>query len=531
MGDRPPRKSADPGGPSARTLARVSDVDFETFRLRRFVERLVDLGEVEIHEKPVRLIDLSCLIEATDKATLFKKVGPEEHELVAAVSGSRRRVAAAFGVDVRDTTQEYLRRLETPQPIREVSEAPVHEVVKTGDQIDLTRLPFFLQHQLDGGPYISAAIDYSVDPFIGRRNVGCRRLMLRDERTLTSNLTQPSDLKDIYRRCVEAGRPLQANFVIGSHPLDFLAATLRVPCQDELGLVAAMRGKPLPVVRGVTTDLMVPADAELVIEGYFDSEGWRVLDGPYGEWWGFYGPTHPDPLFHVTALTMRRDVLHQTVLHGTRHLERCDSSGAANVSAEANAWRVLEAAGLHPTAVCHVGASPHGSQLRVALKRDGQNPGQARAAIAALFMIPMVKHVTVVDDDIDVFSDAEVSWAQTTRLRPDRDVVIESGFPGRVGLDHTVDAAGTISKIGFDATVPAGSPEDIEHWRPLPPRVEHREPRCASVREALAAGPKFFVQVMQALGSSDGREIAVELERLRCAGLVDRLPNGEWRLA
>jgi UbiD family decarboxylase len=504
------------------------DLDCEEFRLRRLVERLIALGEVDIHEQPVRLIDLSRLIEATDKATLFKKAGPEQYELVAAVSGSRRRVAAAFGVDARETGQEYLRRLDTPQAVCEVADAPVHQVVQTGDQITLSRLPFFLQHELDGGPYISSAIDYSVDPATGRRNVGCRRLMLRDERTLTSNLTQPSDLRETYRACVAAAQPLPVSFVIGSHPLDFLAATLRLKSEDELSLVARMRGKPLPVVRGVTNDILVPADAELVIEGYFDAEGWRVLDGPYGEWWGFYGPTHPDPLFHVTAIAHRRDVLYQTVLHGTRHLERCDAGGVANVTAEGNAWRVLKAAGLQPTAICHVASGPHGSQLRVALQRNADSPGQAREAIAALFAVPIVKHVTIVDDDIDVYSDAEVSWAQTTRMRPDRDVVIESGFPGRVGLDHTADERGTISKIGFDATVPAGAPDDVEHWRPRPPCIDSQPPRHSSLQDALAAGPKFFVQLMEAFGSGDGREIALELERLRQAGRVDRLPNGEW---
>jgi 2,5-furandicarboxylate decarboxylase 1 len=506
------------------------DFDFEQFRLRRFVERLIDLGEVEIHDEPVRLIDLSAIIEATDKATLFRKAGPEQYELVAAVSASRRRMAAAFAVEVRETSHEYLRRLERPQPIVEVpsAAAPIHQVVLTGEQIDLTRLPFFLQHELDGGPYISSAIDFSSDPLTGKRNVGCRRLMLRDQCTLTSNLTQPSDLKEIYRGCVETGRPLWVTFVIGSHPLDFLSATLRIKSDDEVALVAALRGQPLPVVRGVTTDLLVPADAELTIEGYFDAEGWRVLDGPYGEWWGFYGPTHPDPLFHVTAITMREDVLYQTVVHGTRHLERCDANGAATVSVEANAWRVLKAAGIEPSAVYHVAASPTGSQLRVALKRD--QPGQARAAIAELFTIPIVKHVTVVDDDIDVFSDAEVNWAHTTRLRPDRDVIIESGFRGRVGLDPTIDQDGTISKIGFDATIPIGSPDDVEHWRPLPPVVEQQPARYASVREALQAGPKFFVRIMESLGSGDGREVALELERLRQAGLVDRLHNGEWHV-
>jgi UbiD family decarboxylase len=275
---------------------------------------------------------------------------------------------------------------------------------------------------------------------------------------------------------------------------------------------------------------MVPADAEMTIEGYFDSEGWRILDGPYGEWWGFYGPTHPDPLFHVTAITMRHDVLFQSVLHGTRHLERCDSNGAANVSVEANLWNVLRSVGIEPAAVYHVESGPSGAQVRVALRRG--RPGQARLAIAELFTLPRVKHVTVVDDDVDLFSDAEVNWAQTTRLRPDRDVVIESGFRTRIAsLDHTSNEDGTISKIGFDATAPYDAPDDIEHLRPAPPRLKDQPARYASVREALAAGPKFFIQVMEAVGSIDGRDVALELERLRQAGRVDRLSDGEWHLA
>jgi UbiD family decarboxylase len=508
----------------------MPNIDFNQFRLRRFVDELIDLGEVEVHEEPVRMVDLSGIIEGTDKATLFRRAGPQEYELVAAVSGSRSRVASAFGVPASQVSHEYLRRLDAPQPLVEVSStaAPVHQVVQTDGNIDVTQLPFFLQHELDGGPYISSAIDFSVDPFSGKRNVGCRRLMLRDERTLTSNLTQQSDLRDIYRGCVEAHQPLPVSFVIGTHPLDFLAATLRVKTDDEVDLVARMRAAPLPLVKSITNDLMVPADAELVLEGYFDAEGWRVLDGPYGEWWGFYGPTHPDPLFHVTAITMRRDVLYQTVLHGTRHLERCDSNAVANVTVEANAWQALKTEGIEASSVYHVGSAPTGTQLRVAL-RAGQS-GKAREAIAVLFKMPLVKHVTVVDDDVDVSSDAEVNWAHATRMRPDRDVVIESGFRGRPGLDHTIDEHGTISKIGFDATIPRGAPDDIDHWRPQPPGVEARAARYISVREALAGGPKHFVQLVDGLGSGDGREVALELEQLRRAGQVDRLRDGEWHL-
>ena len=184
-----------------------SKIDLEKFRLRRFVDRLIELGEVEVHEEPVPMIGLSTIIEATPRATLFKNAGPEHFELVAAVSGSRRRVAAAFGSDERGVVHEYMRRMASPQPVVEISsaEAPVHQVIRTGEEIDLTRLPFFLQHELDGGCYISSGIDYSVDPVTGKTNVGCRRMMLRDRNTFRSNLTAPSDLRKMYHACIERG--------------------------------------------------------------------------------------------------------------------------------------------------------------------------------------------------------------------------------------------------------------------------------------------------------------------------------------
>src|SRR3984957_10749861 len=185
----------------------TGDVDLDRFRLRRLVQQLTELGEVELHEEPVALADVSAIIEASDKAVLFRKAGPEQVELVAGVMGSRRRLAIALGVGEGDSVREYERRLASPQKHFEIpsSDAPVHQVVLTGDDIDLTRLPFYLQHDLDGGPYISSAIDFSVDPANGRHNVGCRRMMLRGRKQLTTNLPGPSGLKLPYRGCVEGG--------------------------------------------------------------------------------------------------------------------------------------------------------------------------------------------------------------------------------------------------------------------------------------------------------------------------------------
>src|SRR5262245_1137502 len=190
-------------------------VDLDRFRLRRFVDRLLELGEVETHDEPVALSDISAIIEASPKATLFKNAGPEQFEIVGAVGGSRRRYAAAFGTsDERALAGEFARRMRQPKPAFEVSqgEAPVQQVVLTEDAIDLTRLPFHVQHQYDGAPYISSAIDYTVDPVTARRNVGCRRLMLRSRTTMRSTLTQTSALRAMFLESVARGEHLPVNF-------------------------------------------------------------------------------------------------------------------------------------------------------------------------------------------------------------------------------------------------------------------------------------------------------------------------------
>jgi 2,5-furandicarboxylate decarboxylase 1 len=504
------------------------EIDLEKFRLRNFVRKLTEIGEIEVHDEPVTLADLSAVIESTPKATHFKRVGAEQYEMVAAVSGSRKRLAAALGVGEREIAHEFMRRMGNLQPVVEVSSrhAPVHQLVRTGDDVDLTRLPFHVQHEFDGGPYISSGIDFCADPATGKTNVGCRRLMLRGRRELRSNLTDASDLKNIYLGCLKRSERLPVSFAIGSHPLDYLAATSKVPI-DEFGLVATLRGEPVPMVRGITNGVLAPADAEIIIEGYFDELGYRELEGPYGEFYGFYGPVHIDPVFHATAITMRKDALHQTVLHSGRFLSRTDSGNLASLHTEVAIWRALRAVRIEPAAVYVVPASNGRPHVRVALRQTAA--GQARAAISALFALIQVKHVFVVDDDVDVFSSEEMEWAMASRFRSDRDLVLASGLPGFYA-DPSADAARTVAKIGFDLTRPVGEPDKIENRRAFARRIGHAPPRHQTVRQALESGPMYFAQIMDAMGSSDGREVALALDELREEGILARLDDGEWTL-
>ena len=201
----------------------------------------------------------------------------------------------------------------------------------------------------------------------------------------------------------------------------------------------------------------------------------------------------------------------------------------AALTGEVRVWQVLKAGGFEVEAVRGVPATNGRQHVRVALKRT--TPGQARLAIAALFSIPFVKHAFVVDDDIDIWDDAAVEWAMSTRFRADRDLIVESGFPSMY-MDILAGKDKTMAKAGFDLTLPFDLPKSIETEVPKPPVFAAKPPRYQTVRAALeASGPMRFMAIMEAVGSHDGREIAIALDELREDGVLSRLePNGEWVL-
>ena len=434
--------------------------DFDRFRLRRFVESLPP-DELETVTEPVDLADVAAVLEGNLNAVLFRAVGPERQELVGNVTGSRTRLARAFGVAPNELLAEVLRRLRNKPDIVEVSraEAPAQEVVLTGDDADLTKLPVHLGHGADGGPYISSSIDFVVDPKTGWTNVGVRRLMLRGRRETGIDLVSPSDLRAIYEASAAAGKPLPVSFVVGAHPIDHVAAVMRLPI-DELGLLASLRDAPLPVVKCVTNDIRVPADAEWVLEGYLDARGHVEPEGPYGEFLGYYGAVKRNPVFHLTAITRRRDALFQTSTIGGRALARTDTALLNALRTEAMIWRALETAVREPVAV-HATASSGGMfNLRVALRQ--RVPGEARNAIAACFgALVNVKNVFVVDPDVDIFSDEQMDWALGTRFQPDRDLMVVEGMR-TLPLDPSLVNSRVGAKAGFDLTWPFGSAARIE---------------------------------------------------------------------
>jgi 3-polyprenyl-4-hydroxybenzoate decarboxylase len=182
-------------------------------------------------------------------------------------------------------------------------------------------------------------------------------------------------------------------------------------------------------------------------------------------------------------------------------------------------WRALECAVREPIAVYAPPATGGVYNVRIAIRQ--RVPGEARNAIAAAFgSLANVKNVFVVDPDIDIYSDEQMEWALATRFQPDRDFVVASAFR-TIPLDPSLASHGSLgAKAGYDLTMPIGSQKKLEAEIPEPPHYQGA--RFASVEAALRDGPKFFENLMTALGSGDGREIVLELEALRQQGRLTR---------
>lgn len=502
--------------------------DMEKFRLRRFIEAL---GEDELEHRAGKtpLSEIAAVLEANPRAVLFDSPGGDSVQLCGNVVASRSRIAAAFETTPENLLAEVLKRLRRKGDVVEVdgSVAPVQQVVITGDACDLTALPVHLQHGLDGAPYISASIDFVKDPETGWTNVGVRRLMLRGRRIAGVDVVAPSDLRAIYLAHAKRGERLPIAFAVGTHPIDHVAATMRIPV-DELGLMASLRDEPMAVVKCVTNDLRVPADAEYILEGYLDEHGHVEPEGPYGEFLGYYGGVKRNPLFHLTAITHRRDALFQTATISGSSMATTDTAQLCTLRTEAMIWRALETAVREVKAV-YVGPATGGMfNVRVAMQQ--RVPGEARNAIAAVFSsLANVKHVFVVDPDIDIFSDAQMEWALATRFQADRDLVVQSGMRA-MPLDPSLDGAGFGAKAGFDLTLPLlkpGATRSMEHRVPAPPVFDGA--RFDSLEAALDHGPKLFAELMSATGTTDGREIVRWLEDTSSTRAITRDAEGRYQ--
>jgi 2,5-furandicarboxylate decarboxylase 1 len=395
-------------------------------------------------------------------ALLFNRVEAFAAPVLSNVFASRKRIARILGLQEEDLVSQWpvvaSRRVKPALS----SDAPVKEVIKTGSDINLWEYPIPVHFETDAGRYISGGIVIAKDPDSGVGNLNFTRLQVKGPAIMGASLHSRGDLWNFQRRQEANHKALEVAVAIGVHPAIFIAAATQLPIdEDELELAGGLIGEAVPVVPAETVDLMVPANAEMVLEGYIEADA-REDEGPFNEYTGYATHRSTRHILHVTAISHRRDMIFQDVVPG-------NSSEHLNLSKTSRVPRVFEAVKRTFSNAVAINYPFSGTHFHCYLSMHDPLPGQARQAMLLLFGLDMyLKLVIVVNDDVDVFNEQEVLWALATRFQADRDLFTVEGVSCNL-LDPSA-REGIATKLGLDATRPAdfsavkmSLPENVLH--------------------------------------------------------------------
>lgn len=354
---------------------------------------------------------------------LLNRLEGREGRLVANLFGSRELMARSIAA----TPDTFLTVLggALDHPVRaenlpDGASAPVHEVIWEGADADLSRLPIPRHFEQDAGAYITAGMIAARDPDTGMGNLAYVRLQVKGPRRMGASLHSRQHTWDYLRRAEMRGQDLPVAIVIGAHPAVMLAGAAKMGIgDDEYDLAGALLGQPLQVVPGCTVDVMVPANAEIVIEGKLLANV-RETEGPFGEYTGYVTGRSTHNVVEVTAITMRRDAIFVDVIPGNS-AEHLILGRAAK-----EAWVHKRMAEALPFFVSfHYPSS--GTHFHCFVRIDKSAEGQAQQAAQLLVGLDhYVKLVVVVDRDVDPSDEAAVMWAMATRMQADRDLTVLS---------------------------------------------------------------------------------------------------------
>jgi UbiD family decarboxylase len=382
---------------------------------------------------------------------------PSSFPLLSNLFASRRRCALALGMEPEDEglalSLEYARREELLRPPVAIAcgEAPVKEIVKRGDEADLYKLPVVRHHAMDPAPYLDMT-PVMKDPDGGFYNVAFLRTMVKGHRRLGLHMS-PRHNWQIHRKNEERKRPTPVAIVVGHHPAFYLGALNVSPFGvDDYARIGAIMNAPLRLTPSETwgEEFMVPADAEMIIEGQVLADT-KEAEGPFGEFTGYYGPQRLRNIIEVTAITHRRDAIVQHTFVGHR-----DVWVLGGIPKEGSLFNLIR--GVVPTTkAVHFpisGCCRFHCYISIDKKVDGETK---QAALAALGGCDFVKHVVVADADIDIYNEEEVLWAVATRVQSDQDVDIIKNVKGNT-LDPSQTDDIMTAKMIIDATRPLQRP-------------------------------------------------------------------------
>jgi 2,5-furandicarboxylate decarboxylase 1 len=433
----------------------VSNYGVLDTRFRSSLDRMAEKGRLQAYTAPVDpYLEAAGIMKKLDggPALLFSAVNGHAMPVIGNLLSCQANCEAAFGIDFRGIRDFIGRALGEPKPPVLVEKAPAQQHVHTKD-IDLGRMLPALQHTAaDSGRFVTAGIVIVKDPDTGTYNASYHRLQLVGPNRTAVKLDFGRHLRLAWERAKRQGVPLPVVVCIGSDlALHYTAATMgsQMPEHaDELAVAGGLCGRPLPVAKAVSQDLIVPAESEIVLEGRILTDD-TVLEGPFGEFVGYLAPADQAPVFEVTAVTHRdRPIYHAINGYGRETIM------LRKYVLEASLLKVLQSAVPIVTDAEMTAGGLHRFHAVVQVKKTTpQHDGLQRNAIMASFgALKDLDMVIVVDDDIDIRDPLDVEYALATRMEASRDIIT---MPGARGHEYVrVSQGGIRTKLGMDATVP-----------------------------------------------------------------------------
>ena len=454
--------------------------------LREWIALLEREGElVRVQAEVDPYLEITEIVDRTVKAggpaLLFENVKGARHPLLINQFGTERRMCLGFGVDRLDDVAERLGEvfeMQPPQGLVEkvkglqklksiadsrpklVRSGPSQEIVLTGDEIDLDILPILHCWPGDPAPFLTLPAVITRDPRTGSRNVGMYRMQKIDRRTTFMHWQLHKDGAADWRGM---GERLEVAVAFGLDPITAYSASAPLPKHiDEFMLAGFLRGDAVELVKAKTVDLEVPAHAEIVLEGYIE-KGELGIEGPFGDHTGYYSPAEPFPIFHLTAITMRRDAIYPSIVVGKPPAEdQWLAKATERIFLPAIRMTVPEIVDYDlPT------AGTYHNCVIVSLRKA--YPGHARKVISAIWglgLLSLTKCVVVVDEHVNVHDYEEVFFKVCANVDPERDIVIVKGPLDQLDHAPTLEAYG--GKMGIDATHKGPA----EGTRPWPEEIE-----------------------------------------------------------
>src|ERR1051326_8297716 len=472
---------------------------------RQFLDRLRQRGELVDMHQPVDIRHVATLVDQADTALYFHNVIGYQMPVVSGLIRTRERSMMALGCETYREIEDKLKQaIDHPIPPKYVKTSPTREVVLTGDDVDLYKLPIPMSSIFDGGPMITAGVVIARDPELGI-NSGIYRFIVKEKSLTGIDIVTPNNMRMFAQRALERKESLPISISIGTHPIEITGSGYRAPLGvDEMAIAGGIRGAPVELAPCETIDLPYVADAEIVLEAEILPTGWTQPEGRFGEFTGLMGGLHWNPNVRVKAVLMRRDAMYYAL-----HMPWENTWLAAPTRYQA-IRRALRTAGVQ---VKDINVTLGGRAFWHAVISIRKQAGEGKNALLAALSVMDLKHVVVVDDDIDVFDPTEVEWAIATRVQADRDVMIVTHARGKP-LDPSLaptppGVVPTTAKVGIDATIAEGIPRERYE------RISYAYADRARIADYLAGKADA--------GKPAGPDAAAELAR-KILGVIDKTP-------